>query len=210
LVSVAPQTISELIDAVAATWPDELACVDGARRVTYRELRDDIVQAAAALAAIDVHKDDAIALWAPNSLSWLTVSLGAAYVGARVVPLNTRYRATEAVDILRRSRTVTLFTVNGFLGYDHADALRANAESLPHLREVVLLAGESDAAMPFDTFMRGAGVLPRVAVTGDDISHIQYTSGTTGQPKGAMLRHRAMVGTTRDWAHNVGCSTRWP
>ena len=201
---MAPQTISELIDTVAARWPDELACVDGARRVTYRELRDEIVQAAAALAAIDVHKDDAIALWAPNSLSWLTVSLGAAYVGAMVVPLNTRYRATEAVDILRRSRAVTLFTVNGFLGYDHADAVRSNTEALPNLREVVIFAGESDAATPFDMFLRGAGDLPRVVVTGDDISHIQYTSGTTGQPKGAMLRHRAMVGTTRDWAQNVG------
>ena len=201
---MAPQTISELIDTVAATWPDELACVDGDHRLTYRELRRDIVHIAEALAAGEVRKDDAIALWAPNSLSWLTVSLGAAYVGARVVPLNTRYRATEAVDILRRSRAVVLFTVNSFLGYHHADALHSTGEALPHLREVVLLDGESDRATPFATFSNRAHGLPEVDVGGDDISHIQYTSGTTGQAKGAMLRHRAMVGTTRDWTKNVG------
>ena len=201
---MAPQTIPELIDAVAATWPDELACVDGARRLTYGELRGDIRHVAAALAASEVRKDDAIALWAPNSLSWLTVSLGAAYVGARVVPLNTRYRATEAVDILRRSRAVMLFTVNGFLDYRHADAVYSTGEALPQLREVVLLDGESEAATSFASFSNRAGDLPQVLVSGDDISHIQYTSGTTGQAKGAMLRHRAMVGTTRDWTHNVG------
>ena len=204
---MAPQTIAELVDAVASTWPDELACVDGARRLTYRELRRDITHVAAALAASEVRKDDAIALWAPNSLAWLTVSLGAAYVGARVVPLNTRYRATEAVDILRRSRAVMLFTVNGFLDYRHADAVHSTGEALPHLREVVLLDGESDAATPFTTFSSRAANLPQVPVTGDDISHIQYTSGTTGRAKGAMLRHRAMVGTTRDWTHNVGLRT---
>jgi acyl-CoA synthetase (AMP-forming)/AMP-acid ligase II len=75
---VAPQTISELIDAVAAAWPDQLACVDGDRRVSYRELRDDIIRAGAALAASGVRKDDTIALWAPNGLEWIVVSFGAA------------------------------------------------------------------------------------------------------------------------------------
>ena len=200
-----PQTISQLVDAVAAAWPNELACVDGERRVTFAELRRDIVQAAAALAASDVGKDDAIALWGPNTLEWLTVALGAAYVGARVVPLNTRYRADEAADILYRSRATVLFTVNGFLGYDYVSALRASEIALPQLRTTVLLRGnaEDDRAMALDAFLRRAGSLPDVEVTGDDISHIQYTSGTTGRAKGAMLCHGAMVGTTREWIANV-------
>jgi acyl-CoA synthetase (AMP-forming)/AMP-acid ligase II len=193
-----------LIDAVAAAWPDQLACVDGDRRVSYRELRDDIIRAGAALAASGVRKDDTIALWAPNGLEWIVVSFGAAYVGAQVVPLNTRYRADEAADILRRSRARMLFTVNGFLGHDYATSLRASAHELPGLHETVLLRGDDDGAVSFETFMcRGEG-LPDVDVTGDDVSHIQYTSGTTGRAKGAMLRHRAMVGTTRDWIANVG------
>lgn len=199
-----PQTISELIDEVAAVWPDQLACVDVDRRVTYRELRDEIVRAGAALAASGVRKDDTIALWAPNGLEWITVSFGAAYVGARVVPLNTRYRADEAADILRRSHAKILFTVNGFLGHDYAASLRARAHELPRLQATVLLRGEGEGTVSFATFMcRGDG-LPNVTVTGDDVSHIQYTSGTTGQAKGAMLCHRAMVGTTRDWIANVG------
>jgi acyl-CoA synthetase (AMP-forming)/AMP-acid ligase II len=200
---VAPQTIAELVDAAAAAWPDELACVDGDRRVTFRELRDEVVRAAAALAASGLQKDDALALWGPNSLEWLTVSLGASYIGARVVPLNTRYRADEAADILCRSRARMLFTVNRFLGYDYLTALRSSTIELPHLREAVLLRGEGEGATSFGAFLGRAGSLPRTTVAGDDVSHIQYTSGTTGRAKGALLCHRAMVGTTRDWAANV-------
>ena len=201
-----PQTISELVDAVADAWPDELACVDGDQRMSYRQLRDEVVRAGAALAASGLRKDDTVALWAPNGVEWITVSLGAAYVGARVVPLNTRYRADEAADILRRSQARMLFTVNGFLGHDYVTSLRSSAHELPRLREMVSLRGEGDDAVSFASFMcRGDG-LPDVTVTGDDVSHIQYTSGTTGKAKGAMLRHRAMVGTTREWIANVGLS----
>ena len=172
-----------LVDAAAA-WPDEMACVDGDRRVSFRELRDEIVRAAAALAASGLQKDDALALWGPNGLEWLTVSLGAAYVGARVVPLNTRYRADEAADILRRSRARMLFTVNGFLGHDYVTALRSSTIDLPHLQETVLLRGDDEGAISLDTFLQRAGGLPHVTVTGDDVSHIQYTSGTTGPGEG--------------------------
>src|SRR5205085_6055382 len=101
-VGVVPQTISELVDAVAGAWPHDLACVDGDRRVSFVELRDEVVRVGAALSASGLHKDDAVALWGPNDLEWLMVSLGAAYIGARVVPLNTRYRADEAADISSR------------------------------------------------------------------------------------------------------------
>jgi len=148
---VVPQTISELVDAIAVAWPDEMACVDGDRRVTFRELRDDSVRAAAALAASGLRKNDAVALWAPNGLEWITVSLGAAYIGARVVPLNTRYRADEAADILRRSQAKLLFTVNGFLGHDYANSLRPVADELPQLGETVLLRGEGEGTVPLDT-----------------------------------------------------------
>jgi acyl-CoA synthetase (AMP-forming)/AMP-acid ligase II len=85
-------------------------------------------------------------------------------------------------------------------------ALRTSEIALPDLRETVLLCGDDDnnAVLSLDAFMRRSRDLPDVAVTGDDVSHIQYTSGTTGRAKGAMLRHRAMVGTTRDWIANVG------
>ena len=199
-----PQTIADLVDAAAVAWPTDLACVDGDRRLSFRELRDEIVRAAAALAASGLQKDDALALWGPNGLEWLTVSLGAAYIGARVVPLNTRYRADEAADILQRSRSRMLFTVNGFLGYDYLTALRSSTTDLPHLQETVLLRGDDEGAISLDTFLKRAGRLPRVTVTADDVSHIQYTSGTTGRAKGALLCHGAMVGTTRDWAANVG------
>jgi len=201
-----PQTISQLVESVAAAWPHEVACVDGDRRVTFTELRDDAVRVAAALAASGVGKDDAIGLWGPNGLEWITVSLGAAYVGARVVPLNTRYRADEAADILNRSRATMLFTVNGFLGNDYVTALRASEIALPHLRTTVLLRCDmhADDVLSLDAFLERAGHLPDVVVTGDDVSHIQYTSGTTGLAKGAMLCHGAKVGTTREWIANVG------
>jgi acyl-CoA synthetase (AMP-forming)/AMP-acid ligase II len=95
--------------------------------------------------------------------------------------------------------------VAGFLGADYAGMLRGHR--LPDLREVVVLAGEPRAGTvaAADLVARGDGAAaPAVAVAPEAISHIQFTSGTTGRPKGAMLRHRAMCGTTRAWCATTG------
>ena len=131
---------------------------------------------------------------------------GAAYAGARVVPLNTRYKAPEAEDILRRSGARLLFAANDFLGLRYIDELRAAGAELPDLMATIVLQGHADGAVTWREFAGAGPLAPALAieVAGDDISHVQYTSGTTGRAKGAMLRHRAMAGTTRDWVRNVG------
>ena len=188
-----PQTIRDLIDTAAADFGE----VDAYPGTTYREFREQIRRVAAWL--VD-HEVERVALWGPNSTDWLIASLGASYAGAVAVPLNTRYRIGEAADILARSGAQLVFTVERFLGTDYADEIHAARAELPALREVVCFGSERwQQCGAHDAAHAAARPLGP-----DSISHVQYTSGTTGRPKGAMLRHRAMVGTTRDWVANVG------
>jgi acyl-CoA synthetase (AMP-forming)/AMP-acid ligase II len=122
-------------------------------------------------------------------------ALGVAHAAATLVPINTRSKGAEAADILQRSGASVLLTVPSFLGNDYAAMLRATGEPLPQLRAVVFLDDLADAA---------AADADLPSCRPDDISHVQFTSGTTGRPKGAMLRHRALCGTTRDWCRAVG------
>lgn len=187
-----PETIGGVVDRAATLWPDVPAVVEGDVTVSYAELRERALGVAAALQSRGLRRGDRVALWGPNSLAWIEAAFGAAYCGIAVVPLNTRYKPPEAVDIAARSGVKLAFCSGGFLGNDYASTLRSAGHHVVELDELAGFVSE------FDDAVRSIQVQP------DDISHIQYTSGTTGAPKGAMLRHRAMAGTTKDWAANVG------
>ncbi len=193
-----PVTIPDVVRDAARRWPDGEALVVGERRWTFTELAGEVDRHAATLVRDGISTGDRVALWAPSSAEWIITALGVLAAGATVVPLNTRYKGVEATDILNRSRARILFTSMGFLGLDFPQALADTGIALPTLERMVLLG--VDAMAVFDTTVSGA--LPNVGP--DDISHVQYTSGTTGAPKGAMLRHRAMVDTTRIWTDAVG------
>ena len=180
---------------------------EGDGEVSYQALLDSVRDVAAGVIEAGVQTGEAVAIWAPNSIEWAVVSLGALFAGAVVVPLNTRYTAVEAAEIIDRSSCRLVFVAGAFLGRSLTDELAA----LPgDLRVVSLGPGPRTAGTPLAAFAESAssrsGELDRRlgALQPADISHIAYTSGTTGRPKGAMLRHDAMVRTTLEWCGVTG------
>ena len=196
-----PQTIPAAAKAAAERWPDATALIDGHRHWTFRELWDDVRAYASACLASGLQHGDRVAIWAPNSRSWILAALGALSVGAILVPLNTRFKGSEAGDLLRRAQVRMLFTVSSFLNVDYRALLEG--QELPDLEEIVLLDD------PYAFMARGRGASdPRIeqalaAVSPDDISDIIFTSGTTGAPKGALTAHRQVTQIFGDWAVRV-------
>ncbi len=185
----------------AQRFGDELAVIDDEVRLSFLAVRQQMVQIARALLADGIEPGDRVALWAPNSAGWIAAALGIMATGARLVPLNTRFKGSEAAFILERSAARTLICVDGFLGLDYVSMLRDEGRPLSALERTVILEGAGkDGADSWDEFLaRGVGVdesevLGRIEAIGpDDPSDVMFTSGTTGHPKGVMLRHGASL-----------------
>jgi acyl-CoA synthetase (AMP-forming)/AMP-acid ligase II len=212
-------TISDVVRRATAEFADRTAVVVDDRRITYAQLRDDVARAACSLLAHDVERGDRVAVWAPNSYEWIVMALAIGYVGAVLVPVNTRFKGAEAADIIGRTRATTLVVHNGFLGIDYTRMLRAAVADvatddsdpvpgLPHLRHVIDLA--ATGAGSWQGFL-AAGVDVSVEAveqaaaktSADDVLDIIFTSGTTGRPKGAMSAHRQTIDVARVWAERA-------
>lgn len=197
--NVAADTTPALVAAAAAAWPEREAVVDGPVRLTFAGLQAEVRRVTRAAVAAGLAKGDRAGIWAPNCWQWIVTALGLHGAGVVVVPLNTRYKGDEAAYVLRRSGTRMLFTVRGFLGTDYPALLDGHPTDL----ERTVVFGDDS----WDRFLAGgAGVAgpPPAPVTGDDLSDIIFTSGTTGRPKGVMTAHRQTVGVIRDWCDIVG------
>ena len=125
----------------AGRFGADTALIDGDRHRTFAELAADVREATAAAIASGIRHGDRVAIWAPNSGTWLIAALGAQGAGAVLVPVNTRFKAGEAAHVLRASRARFLFTVNGFLGTDYESMLLDSGEDLPDLCGVVVMDG---------------------------------------------------------------------
>lgn len=125
------RTVPRVLAATAQRHPDTEALVDGAVRLTYRELAAQVRRATAAAMASGIAPGDRVAIWAPNGHRWVVAALGALGAGAVLVPVNTRYKGEEAAWLLARSKARTLFVDNGFLGHDYLDMLRDSGASAP-------------------------------------------------------------------------------
>ena len=200
------QTVPALLLAAARDFGPALALVDGDNRFDFAGLADASLRVSAALADSGVRPGDRVGIWAPNSSEWVVAALGTACAGAVLVPVNTRAKGEEAADLLRRARCRLLFTTRGFLGANYPEMLLASGVDLSIIERTVILRGDVGAdELSWAALVELAGTYRHLApVDAEDISHVQFTSGTTGRPKGAMLRHRALCGTTRDWVTNVG------
>ncbi|MEV0323788.1 FadD3 family acyl-CoA ligase [Streptomyces sp. NPDC050658] len=199
------QTIARLADWAAERYGDEEALVFGEDRWTFAELRDRIDRAARALIADGLLPGDSVAVWAPNSARWTVAALGAVAAGGVLVPVNTRYKAAEAADILRRSRARVLFTEHDFLDTDYRALLADSGEELPLLRRTVALhSADWEAFVAGAEKVSGAERLARTAaVRPDDTADILFTSGTTGRPKGVPTTHEQTLRVFDAWARAV-------
>src|SRR5262249_32033572 len=163
----------------------------GVDRLTYAELGARIGAAARALLASGIVPGDRVAVWAPNSLEWIVAALSITTAGGVLVPVNTRFKGSEAGYVLARSGARALFTVRGFLDTDYPALLRDAGVALPDLEHTIVLSGETAGCIAWDEFLaRGEGAPVDVGAIGaDDPSDVVYTSGTTGSPKGVVMTH---------------------
>jgi acyl-CoA synthetase (AMP-forming)/AMP-acid ligase II len=183
------------------------AVVDGTQRVTFADLEGMVQRAGRALLACGIARGDRVALWAPNSLEWIVAALGITTAGGVLVPLNTRFRGTEAAYVLERSGARVLFTVRGFLDTDYPALLAEAGVQLPALEHTVLLAGEPDAvAGSWDAHLALGDDVPTAdldarvkSIGADDPSDVVFTSGTTGSPKGVVMAHGQTLRAYLDW-----------
>jgi len=196
------RTVPAVLDRIAEQLPDHDALITPERRFSYAELRAEVRRAAAALIALGVEPGDRVAIWSPNTWHWVVACLAIHHAGAVLVPLNTRYTASEATDVLARTHAPVLIAAGEFLGQDKTTQL--DRAALPALRHIVRVPVDK-ADGTWDEFMaRGvdlAAVDARAAaVQPDDISDILFTSGTTGRSKGALCAHRQSLDASAAWA----------
>ena len=200
-----PQTTPAVLDRIARRLPDHEALVTPDRTLTFSELRDEVRRAAAAMIDLGVAPGDRVTIWSPNTWHWVVACLATHYAGAVLVPLNTRYTAEEAADILARTHAPLLIAMGRFLGVDRVAELDRSA--LPDLRHIVRVPIETDDGT-WEAFLDGpAAPMAEVdaraaALSGDDVSDILFTSGTTGRSKGVLCAHRQSLSASAAWA---GC-----
>jgi HIP---CoA ligase len=197
-----PQTIPAALDRIARDIPWQKALVTPDRTITFAELREEVRRAAAAMINLGVNTGDRVAIWSPNTWHWVVACLATHYAGATVVPLNTRYTAAEAADILARTGAPLLVAMGEFLGADRIGDLDRSA--LPDLRHIVRVPVDVDDGT-WDEFVSHGTQLSEAddraaAVRPDDVSDVLFTSGTTGRSKGVLCAHRQSLAGSAAWA----------
>jgi len=210
------QTVGGLLEAAAARNPGHEALVyhHAGLRFSYRELNDRCDSVARGLLQSGIGKGDRVAVWARNLPEWVVLQFATAKIGAVLVTINTRYRSTELEYVLRQSDATALFLEAAIGDNDFVAALnhvvpelprsvpgQLRSESLPFLRQVFFFGQTVPKGMIGFSDLERLGKetegfsLEAVKATlhPDDVINMQYTSGTTGFPKGVMLSHRNIV-----------------
>ena len=214
-------TIPALVDYAETEFGERIYIEDVERTLTFAETAAEARRAARAFVACGIEPGDRVAIWAPNIWEWVVTALGLHLAGGVLVPLNTRYKGTEAAYILEKSGARALFAVQGFLGNDYVSMLReAAGESegtrpvagLPDLERLVVLRGDvPTGTTSFADFVAGGAVVSdgdgrarALAVDTDDLSDLLFTSGTTGHPKGVMTSHGQNLRAFLAWTEVIG------
>lgn len=195
---VTMRTLSSVLHDTTSKFPNRPAILDpGGRRLTYAELDQEASRLARGLLDLGVGKGDKVGLWMPNNPEWVVAYFAIARVGAVVVPMNTRYKTHEVEYILGNSEATTLFAVDSFVGIDYLSMIDEIRPKLPNLKHVVIVGKTGKDMHAWDDVVaRGTRLLADGKLEGreklcdpKDNVFILYTSGTTGNPKGAMLSH---------------------
>ena len=191
------ETIPDNLDATVARFADREALVDVQEGVrwTYREFSDRTVELARALLAAGVGKGDRVGIWAPNCAEWTLTQYATARIGAILVNINPSYRTHELEYVLKQAGISFLVSASEFKTSNYAQMIEEVRGDCPDLRDVVLVGTGSWDALLARAEEVTADEVARVQAGLDrnDPINIQYTSGTTGFPKGATLSHRNIL-----------------
>jgi len=207
-----PLTLGQILDRSVQAYPDNEAVVyvDRDFRITYREFGDLVDRLARGLMAMGVRKGEKVAVWATNVPYWVALQFATAKIGAVLLTVNTNYRTNELAYVLEQSESENLFLIDGYQDIDYLQTVydlvpelrtqergRLASARFPHLKRVFFLGLEKHRGMysipevltlsamtdAVDYRARQAELDPH------DVVNMQYTSGTTGFPKGVMLTH---------------------
>ena len=208
-------TFPEVLDRVADQFPEQNAfdysMLDYTR--TYPQFRDDVDTFARSLIAMGVGKGDHVAIWATNVPQWYITFWATTRIGAVLVTVNTAYKIHEAEYLLRQSDTHTLVMIDGYKDSNYVEIMNTicpelkecapghlNSKRLPRLKNVISVDSAQPGCFTWEDAIALAETVPlgevyrrMRAIDKNDVCNIQYTSGTTGFPKGVMLTHYNVV-----------------
>ncbi len=209
-------TFPQVLDRVVDEFPDQYAfrytTLDYTR--TYSEFRDDVDTFARALISMGVKPGDHVAIWATNVPAWYITFWATTKIGAVLVTVNTAYKIHEAEYLLRQSDTHTLVMIDGYKDSDYVAIMKElcpelenhtagkplHIKRLPFLRNIITVESRQNGCLTWDEAVAMAKDTPveevyrrAAAINKNDVCNMQYTSGTTGFPKGVMLTHYNVV-----------------
>ena len=223
-------TFSDVLDTMAETYPDQYAfkypTLDYTR--TYEQFRRDVDECAAALISLGVKAGDHVAIWATNVPQWFVTFWATTKIGAVLVTVNTAYKIHEIEYLLKQSDTHTLVMIEYCKDINYKEIIEElcpelkdlepgsplYSKNLPFLRNVVTVGFEMDGCLTWEQMLTRSSLIPREEVRRraslvkpDDVCNMQYTSGTTGFPKGVMLTHRNIVNNGKTIGDRMDLST---
>jgi fatty-acyl-CoA synthase len=223
-------TFSQVLDRVTEEFPDQYAfrytTLDYTR--TYAEFRQDVDTFARSLIALGVKAGDKVAIWATNVPQWFITFWATVKIGAVLVTMNTAYKIREAEYLLRQADVHTLVMIDGYRDSDYVSIIKEicpelaytpaekplHCKRLPFLRHVVTVSSRQKGCLTWEDALALSDRVPveevyrRAAlVHKDDVCNMQYTSGTTGFPKGVMLTHYNIVNNGKCIGDRMDLST---
>ena len=222
-------TFPDVLDRMCKEFPDQYAFryteLDYTR--TYIEFRNDVDTFARSLIAMGVRRGDHVAIWATNVPQWYITFWATTKIGAVLVTVNTAYRVHEIEYLLRQSDTHTLVMIEKYKDIDYVEIINElcpelkdskpgslNSERLPVLRNIVVAGEKHDGCYTWeeaialsDTVSQKEVEFRRKFITKHDVCNMQYTSGTTGFPKGVMLTHYNVVNNGKSIGDGMDLST---